>query len=432
MNAPNASTPSQAPVVPPPRRLLVVDDEEIVLIALRETLVRAGYEVSATGDAVEALHLLQKQTFAVIITDQQMPRMTGLEFLAQAKEIQPDATRILITAVLNLGTVIEAINKGEIYRFVIKPWLREEFLGAVQSAVQRHVLVSGNAALRAAADARAREVETLASELAAAQSRALELSQQVHRLSQSTDRQHVRTLDFCHQILETYYPTLGSQARRVVEICKAVATELDLSAGDRKSLEIAAWLHDLGLIGLPRAVVRQWELSPATLGEVDRVLIEQHPLLGENLAQFVDPSDAVRLAIRSHHEHHDGTGYPARLSRDAIPWLGRLLGIAVAYAASHHDHGTTVEMIRSQSGTHFDPEVVAIFLRALTRATIPRRQRVIALSELRPGMILAKGIYTANGALLVPDGHQLNESYIDKLRTLHQAAASDPTLRVYC
>lgn len=403
-----------------------------MLIALRETLLRAGYEVSATGDAVEALHVLQKQTFAVIITDQQMPRMTGLEFLAQAKEIQPDATRILITAVLNLGTVIEAINKGEIYRFVIKPWLREEFLGAVQSAVQRHILVSGNAALRAATEARTQEVAQLSAELATAQARTLELSQQVQRLSQSTDQQHLRTLELCHQILETYYPTLGSQARRVFEVCKAMALELELSPADRKSLEIAAWLHDLGLIGIPRSVVRQWELSPATLSELDRVLIEQHPVLGETLAQFVDPSDAVRLAIRSHHEHHDGSGYPGRLSRDAIPWLGRLLGIAVAYAASHHDHGSTVEWIRAQSGTHFDPEVVAVFLRALSRATIPRRQREIALSDLRPGMILAKGIYTANGVLLVPDGHQLSESYIDKLRTHHRATSAAPTLLVYC
>lgn len=133
---------------PESKRLLVVDDEEIVLVALRETLMRAGYEVTATNDAAEALEALRTQTFAVIITDQQMPRMTGLEFLAQAKELRPEATRILITAVLNLGTVIEAINQGEIYRFIVKPWLREEFLGAVTSAVERYRLVSGHARLR--------------------------------------------------------------------------------------------------------------------------------------------------------------------------------------------------------------------------------------------------------------------------------------------
>jgi DNA-binding NtrC family response regulator len=103
-------------------RILIVDDEEIVMVALRETLARAGYQVSTASNPLPALELLKEETFAVIITDQQMPRMTGLEFLAQVKQIQPDATRILITAVLSLDTVIEAINKGEIYRFIVNPW----------------------------------------------------------------------------------------------------------------------------------------------------------------------------------------------------------------------------------------------------------------------------------------------------------------------
>src|SRR5665213_3541488 len=131
--------------------ILIVDDEEIVLVALRDTLLREGYKVVASPHAVHALSILQEQQFSVVITDQQMPLVTGLEFLAQVKQIQPDATRILITAVLSLSTVIDAINKGEIYRFVVKPWLREELLVTVKNAVQRHELICTNARLRATA-----------------------------------------------------------------------------------------------------------------------------------------------------------------------------------------------------------------------------------------------------------------------------------------
>src|SRR5438093_7439615 len=106
--------------------ILVVDDEEVVLVSLRDTLSREGYHVTTAPNAVEALARLKEQAYSVVITDQQMPMLSGLEFLAQVKEMQPDATRILITAVLNLSTVIDAINKGEIYRFIVKPWLREE------------------------------------------------------------------------------------------------------------------------------------------------------------------------------------------------------------------------------------------------------------------------------------------------------------------
>jgi len=115
------------------RPILIVDDEEIVLMALRDTLAREGYNVVASPHAIHALSVLKEQKFSVVITDQQMPMVTGLEFLAQVREIQPDATRILITAVLSLSTVIDAINKGEIYRFIVKPWLREELLATVKT-----------------------------------------------------------------------------------------------------------------------------------------------------------------------------------------------------------------------------------------------------------------------------------------------------------
>jgi DNA-binding NtrC family response regulator len=129
------------------RPILIVDDEEIVLVALRDTLLQEGYTVVSSPHAVHALSVLKHQEFSVIVSDQQMPMVTGLEFLAQVRQIQPDATRILITAVLNISTLIDAINKAEIYRFVVKPWTREELLANIKSAVERHELISGNTRL---------------------------------------------------------------------------------------------------------------------------------------------------------------------------------------------------------------------------------------------------------------------------------------------
>src|SRR4051794_11759028 len=101
-----------------PSRVLLVDDEEAVLTVLGEILRLHGYEVTTVSDASQAVEILQKDFFAVILSDQRMPKMTGLEFLARAKELQPNASRILLTGVLDLGTIIEAINQGEIYRFI--------------------------------------------------------------------------------------------------------------------------------------------------------------------------------------------------------------------------------------------------------------------------------------------------------------------------
>ena len=126
------------------REILVLDDDPVVLAALRETLERERYNVHAFNSAKSALAGLEERAYATIISDQRMPEMTGLEFLDKCKQIQPNASRILITGVLTLNTVIEAVNRGEIFRFLAKPWIREEVLATVDNAVQRYALVEAN------------------------------------------------------------------------------------------------------------------------------------------------------------------------------------------------------------------------------------------------------------------------------------------------
>src|SRR5882672_6247224 len=162
--------------------VLIVDDEEVVLVALRDTLSREGYHVTTAANGVEALARLKEQVFSVVITDQQMPMLTGLEFLSQVKELQPDATRILITAVLSLATVIDAINKGEIYRFIVKPWLREELLVTVKNAVQRHELICKNQVLQLATLAMNEKLTRLNGELEQQVARVAEQNRQLEHL----------------------------------------------------------------------------------------------------------------------------------------------------------------------------------------------------------------------------------------------------------
>jgi HD-GYP domain-containing protein (c-di-GMP phosphodiesterase class II) len=160
-------------------------------------------------------------------------------------------------------------------------------------------------------------------------------------------------------------------------------------------------------------------------------VIEQHPVLGEELAGFVHPLKDVGAIIRAHHERFDGSGYPDGLSGNRIPWLGRLLAVAVAYAESKLDGPGTVEAIKQGRGGAFDPEAVRAFLRCLPQATVPKRQREVRLSDLRPGMVLAQGIYTASGTLLVPDGQRLTLPFIDMLNNHHRIHPIAQALLVY-
>jgi DNA-binding NtrC family response regulator len=140
---------SSAPPAAGAATILIVDDEPFVLNALKQTLERDGFHVVGCTSPIKALSILEERDFAVIISDQRMPEMMGLDFLIESRRLRPHCSRILITAVLALPTIVDAINKGEIFRFVAKPWLREELIATVRNAVQRHDLVTQNSVLQA-------------------------------------------------------------------------------------------------------------------------------------------------------------------------------------------------------------------------------------------------------------------------------------------
>src|SRR2546423_6512348 len=119
-------------------RLLVVDDEGPILHALQRTFEAAGYEVTACLDPAQALTAMEQREFQVISADYMMPGMTGADFLARARAMQPATIRILITAAHDFSAAVDAINNGEIFRILSKPWNRLELLGTVPQALDTH------------------------------------------------------------------------------------------------------------------------------------------------------------------------------------------------------------------------------------------------------------------------------------------------------
>jgi two-component system probable response regulator PhcQ len=104
------------------RTLLIVDDEESVRSALKRALRKESYEVFTASGPEEALELLQQQPVDLVVSDHLMPRMTGLEFLKLVHDRYPGVGRIMLTGHADMETAIKAINEGEIYRLLQKPW----------------------------------------------------------------------------------------------------------------------------------------------------------------------------------------------------------------------------------------------------------------------------------------------------------------------
>jgi response regulator RpfG family c-di-GMP phosphodiesterase len=419
-----------SPLVQPP--ILVVDDEEVITIALGEILRRANYDVVTMSEPLAALQELSKREFSVIITDQRMPGVSGLDLLAEARRLQPNASRILITGVLNLDTVIEAINQGEIFRFIVKPWLREEFLATVNNGLQRFELLRQNERLQSATQTTNEQLKQANCSLEEKIKIVALQNEQLAEMNQVLEKSFTRSLDLCVQTMQTFYPSLGAQARCVSQVCQSIAVVLELPAFERRVLETAARLYDIGLVGVSRRLIRRWQESPESLEPAETTLIRQHPILGQELAASGVGLDKVGEVIRAHHERFDGNGYPDELRGEKIPWLARLLAAAIGYASSHSAPTQAVEEVKIAAGSAFDPEAVRVLLRALPLASFPHKEKEVPLKELAPGMILARGIYSHNGLLLAPEGQPLTAAYIEKLGHHNRIHPLTQSLLVYC
>jgi serine/threonine-protein kinase len=123
----------RAPVAKRPR-LLFVDDEERVTNALR-AVFRDTYDVATAAGGAEALELVRRQPFHVVVSDQRMPGMLGVELLREVKLLQPNAVRILLTGYSDLAAIVGSVNDGEVYRFISKPWNQDELRGTMAEAV---------------------------------------------------------------------------------------------------------------------------------------------------------------------------------------------------------------------------------------------------------------------------------------------------------
>jgi signal transduction histidine kinase len=130
------------PRMPPQRRhsILVVDDEPDVVQSVKD-LLRLDYKVYGATRAADAMRILEEQPIDVVMTDQRMPEMTGVEFLQHVKDPHPDATRLLFTGYADIGAVIEAINQGNVYRYIAKPWDPDELQTIIREACERHDLI---------------------------------------------------------------------------------------------------------------------------------------------------------------------------------------------------------------------------------------------------------------------------------------------------
>jgi response regulator RpfG family c-di-GMP phosphodiesterase len=405
----------------PPKRILVVDDEPLVLMALRETLESAGFQVDACSTPSDGLERIRAREYPAVISDQRMPEMTGLEFLQEVRKLCPQTARILITGVLRLNTVVDAINQGEIFRFLAKPWLREELIATAENAYQHYLLQRRNTNLQS-------ELQKVNDALMASNQ---ELERQLHRLNrahQDLDQEHFtlsqnfdRSLKAWHKMLDTYLPLLAEETERAVALCDKIIEFAEMEPKEARILKVSAWLKNIGYLHVHRDLIVRYRQDPSSLSGNELSAYQQAPVHGESLAYFVDELKEVGRTIRAQYERIDGRGYPDGLAGDLISRPARLLAVIAAFVESSASRARSLEQILELSGKAFCPDAVRLFLKAAEPQKWPSGVQEVLISELRPGMRLARHLLSPSGILLVPEHTVLDDHSIRRLNRYNAA-----------
>nr|WP_246325415.1 HD domain-containing phosphohydrolase [Dissulfurirhabdus thermomarina] len=405
--------------------VLLVDDEENILKALNRLLRREGYRVLATTSPMEAMDLVLEHPVAVVISDQRMPEVSGTELLAAIKEAAPDVVRVMLTGYADMEAAMDAINKGEVFRFITKPWQESDLVATVRQAALQHFLVTENRRLLQVTEEQNQRLQELNARL---EEKVLERTRELEDRHRELQELHARlqtnfrdTVRVFVEIMELYDPFLGGHANRVAALARRLAERMGIEGVDLDLVEIGAALHDIGLIGAPKEVVK---VPADRLTPAQQEIYRGHPALGQRLLKKIEFLRQAALLVRSHHERFDGQGFPDGLPGVAIP-----VGAMITHAASYldglvHREGVApakaLERMSGLAGTVFDPEVVRVLAELVPAQAPPRKVVALPLEELEPGMRLAADIKTASGRFLVPRGTRLNEVQIMRLRNFHQ------------
>lgn len=343
----------RAIVEPPTRRILVVDDEEIIRTSLARFLRARGFDVTTAESGAAALAALRDERFVAMLSDIRMPEMTGLELVPQAHALDPDLAIIMLTAVNDAPTATEALGMGAM-DYLMKPVELGDLATALERALHKRAL-----------SIEQRKVERLIREEVAAQTE--ELRQERQRLHSMV----IETVQALVRAQEAKDPFLRGHSDRVADLAGSIASTLGLHDDEVDAIRIAARVMDVGKIGIRESVLNK----PGALTAEEFEHVQSHVTMSIEIVSAITPLAHTLDAVRHHHEHYDGSGYPNGLSGEEISIGGRILSAADTFDALTSRRAwrepmsppEAIAYLEQRSGTLLDPKVFAALRAVVTR-----------------------------------------------------------------
>ncbi|MBV8728908.1 MAG: response regulator [Acidobacteriia bacterium] len=373
-------------------RVLFVDDDPDLLAGIARTLRSERFEIQTMTSARSALERLERhEPFAAIVSDLKMPEMDGITVLQKAWDCAPDCVRVLFTGEPDLDHAIAAVNKGAIFRFMVKPCSRVVMAMTLNAAVEQHLLMTAEKVL----------------------------------LEQTLNG----SIQALMEVLSLTAPMAFGRASRLRQTVERLAAACAIP--NAWHVRVAAVLSQIGYVTLPPATLEKvYQALP--ISEPEQTMLDRMPAVVEQILGNIPRLEPVREILKFQEKHFDGGGLPVGpISGEAIPWGSRALKIAVDLDALESE-GLPVSValgtLRGRSGRY--DRVLLGKLEEIRNNPHQAQVRELPLHMLEPGMILAQDVRTDRGVLFVARGQDVTPSLIEKLRNFTPGIFQEGAIRV--
>lgn len=363
--------------------ILCVDDDANILDGYKRHLRKEFKLETAVGPEQGLQMVAERGPFAVVVSDLQMPGMSGIQFLARVREQSPDTVRILLTGNADLQTSIDAINQGQIFRFLTKPCTPEALANTLKAGLAQYRLITAE-----------------------------------HELLEHTLSGSIKVL--C-EVLSLVNPEAFGRSARITRYVEAMAAELHVS--ELWAIKTAAMLSQIGCVILPEAVLKKVYKGEKLTPEESQ-LFNQHPFVAFDLIGKIPRMTRVAEIIKYQDKYYDGVGVSGdQRQGNEIPMEARILKVALDFDALESAGKTKVEAFAqlTQRKGWYDPTVVNALKTAFAKE-IKYEMRATVVADLHEGMILAEDITSSTEVLLASKGQEVTQSLIMRLQNFTGAS----------
>ncbi|MBW1959068.1 MAG: response regulator [Deltaproteobacteria bacterium] len=372
-------------------KILAVDDEKNILNAIQRQMRKQFHVETAPGPEQGLAAVKQRGPYAVVISDLRMPKMDGIQFLARVRELAPDTVRVMLTGNADLNTAIQAVNEGNIFRFLTKPCAPEILAKVIQTGIEQYRLITAE-----------------------------------RELLQKTLKGSINVLT---KVLSLVNPEAFGRSSRIKRYVKQVADKLELP--DIWRLELAAMLSQIGCVIFPEGSLKKLCRGKNLTGE-ETQLFDMHPMIASDLLSDIPRMQKIAEIIRYQEKHFDGTGNPkdTRQGKE-IPLGARILKVALDFdlmEAKGVFKRRAIRQLKSRSGW-YDPFVLDVFEEIVDDETL-YIEREVMFDELKTDMILNEDIRTSKGRLLITRGQEVSDILLNRLKNFARTAGIQEPIKV--